>query len=63
MSLQVESDRTLASPGPTACPFCSSTKLVTTSKVVTDATYWRCEGCGQIWNPSRLDVRPHRNRW
>jgi transposase-like protein len=46
-------------PAPTAnvtplCPFCRSQQVATTSKAVTDATYWRCHTCGQIWNPSRL---------
>jgi len=39
---------------PAACPFCRSEKISTASKAVSDATYWRCEQCGQIWNPSRL---------
>ena len=48
---------------PAGCPFCKSEKVVTTSKALTVATYWRCETCGQIWNPSRLDDRPYRRKW
>jgi transposase-like protein len=46
---------------PLQCPFCRSSRVLTTSKLVDDATYWRCEACGQIWNPARLlgaPVRP-----
>jgi hypothetical protein len=46
---------------PLQCPFCSSTHVITTSKLVDTATYWRCQGCGQVWNPSRL-VRVSRQR-
>ncbi len=37
----------------TECAFCHSTRVSTTSKTVTEATYWRCLACGEIWNPSR----------
>ena len=51
--------------GPTlpSCPFCRSLRVTTTSKLVSDATYWRCHGCGQIWNPSRLLVARPPRRW
>jgi transposase-like protein len=39
---------------PAACPFCQSAQIGTTSKVVSDLTYWRCGTCGQIWNQLRL---------
>jgi transposase-like protein len=39
---------------PPPCPFCASTHVTTTTKTVSDATYWRCGACGQIWNASRL---------
>jgi len=39
---------------PTACPFCRSKDLKTTSKVINESTYWRCVTCGEIWNPGRL---------
>ena len=50
------------SPGikPAVCPFCRSQNLSTNSKNITDATYWRCTTCGQIWNQLRLLARVHR---
>jgi transposase-like protein len=39
---------------PTACPFCTSPNVTTTSKAVNITTYWRCTTCGQIWNADRL---------
>jgi len=39
---------------PTFCPFCRSKDLGTASKVINESTYWRCKGCGEIWNPGRL---------
>lgn len=44
----------LATPPKPVCPFCRSDQVTTMSKSVTDATYWRCHGCGEIWNQSRL---------
>lgn len=48
----------IARPGglltPARCPSCRSRDLVTTSKVVTADTYWRCCGCGDVWNAGRL---------
>ena len=43
-----------AVPEPPVCPFCRSAQVTTSSKTVTDRTYWRCSGCGEIWNQSRL---------
>ena len=37
----------------TACPFCRSAKITTTSKVLDSSAYWRCEACGQVWNVGR----------
>ena len=45
---------TEASIAPKTCPFCNSSDVKTTSKVVNASTYWRCASCGQIWNVSRL---------
>ena len=47
---------------PEACPFCQSKAVGTIAKVVTPSTYWRCQGCGEIWNPSRLDTARHGHR-
>jgi transposase-like protein len=41
-------------PAPAVCPFCQSGQVSTTSKSADIDAYWRCGGCGQIWNPSRL---------
>lgn len=49
-------------PAPKACPFCASAQVATASKAVNDNTYWRCRGCGQIWNPSRLVTQRWRSR-
>jgi ribosomal protein L37AE/L43A len=39
---------------PKFCPFCRSKDLRTAAKVINESTYWRCIGCGEIWNPGRL---------
>lgn len=52
-----------ATPPQTVCPFCRSGQITTTSKSVTETSYWRCHGCGQIWNPARLVTRPNTRRW
>ena len=41
---------------PTQCPACRSSSVTTTSKVVTTATYWRCEACGEVWNVTRREA-------
>lgn len=48
---------------PSACPACGSSDVKTSSKVVTDSCYWRCDGCGEVWNVGRrreADSRPLR---
>jgi transposase-like protein len=47
---------------PAGCPACKSTDLVTTSKTVDEATYWRCRACGEVWNAGRRReyIRPAR---
>jgi hypothetical protein len=44
-------------PAPTSCPFCLSKDVSTKSIVTRNDAYWRCGGCGQIWNPSRTSAR------
>jgi ribosomal protein L37AE/L43A len=39
---------------PAACPFCQSKAVGTLAKVITASTYWRCQACGEMWNPARL---------
>ena len=42
---------------PAACPFCESKAVGTLAKVITASTYWRCQSCGEMWNPQRLERR------
>lgn len=41
-----------ADAGPN-CPRCRATNATTTEKTVSAQTYWRCLGCGHVWNPGR----------
>ena len=54
-------DPRLVAPVKPRCPACRSEQVSTTSKSITEASYWRCHGCGEIWNPSRLQSL-HRRR-
>jgi ribosomal protein L37AE/L43A len=57
------SEATSVSP-PEACPFCHSKAVETVAKVITPSTYWRCQTCGEIWHPARLDgVHQYRRSW
>jgi hypothetical protein len=38
---------------PSQCPKCRSLDVTTVSKVVTAESYWRCGGCGEVWNAGR----------
>jgi predicted Zn finger-like uncharacterized protein len=38
---------------PTNCPTCRSQDLITTSKVISEESYWRCGACGEVWNVRR----------
>ena len=40
---------------PESCPACGSRAVGTLAKVITPETYWRCQGCGEIWNPARVE--------
>jgi transposase-like protein len=48
-------------PSKPTCPACQSDEVATTSKSVSEATYWRCHKCGEIWNPSRR--KSFKARW
>jgi transposase-like protein len=37
----------------THCPFCHSDRVANASKSTTPDSYWRCQGCGEMWNPGR----------
>jgi transposase-like protein len=41
-------------PAKPVCPFCRSDQVTTLSQFVTEVTYWSCDGCGEVWNQSRL---------
>jgi transposase-like protein len=47
-------DEPEAPPAPTTCPFCRSPRITTTAGKADASSYWRCEGCGQVWNVARL---------
>jgi transposase-like protein len=38
---------------PSACPACASTSIRTNAKAPDANSYWRCEGCGEVWNAAR----------
>ena len=38
---------------PTACPACQSLAITTTARNPDEHSYWRCSGCGEVWNASR----------
>jgi len=40
---------------PEACPFCASKAVGTLAKVIDASTYFRCQACGEMWNPQRLE--------
>jgi transposase-like protein len=50
----VHAQSTEAIVAPKTCPFCESPDIITTSKTMNVSTYWRCTGCGEIWNVDRL---------
>lgn len=54
MSVLPFKNREVESAAKPLCPVCRSNQVSTTSKSITAATYWRCHGCGEIWNQSRL---------
>jgi transposase-like protein len=45
---------------PTACPYCRSTSIAAASGKVDASTYWRCQGCGEMWNPGRFRTTQNR---
>ena len=34
----------------------ASPRVATTSKTLSTSTYWRCDACGEIWNPGRVNA-------
>lgn len=52
-------DTSVAKPsGSPSCPKCQSIKTVSAAKRPTADSYWRCLGCGEVWNPSLLPGGP-----
>lgn len=49
---------------PTRCPSCGGQSIVTSAKVPAADSYWRCDGCGEVWNDARRteSSRPSPNR-
>jgi transposase-like protein len=47
----------------TKCPFCESQSVTTTGNALLSSTYWRCQACGEIWNPARQAPAAGRRRW
>ena len=45
-----------ADTNPTVCPACQSSSITTTAKNPDENSYWRCGGCGEVWNASRRDT-------
>jgi hypothetical protein len=37
--------------------------VTTTGNAGLSSTYWRCEACGEIWNPKRQASPPRQRRW
>ena len=49
---------------PTRCPSCRSIDILTTARGPDEHAYWRCGGCGEVWNASRRDsMRNTRPTW
>lgn len=49
---------------PAGCPACASVAIVTTAKTPDANSYWRCTGCGEIWNASRRQTaQTWRRQW
>ena len=48
---------------PTVCPYCKSTRIAAPAGTTGAATYWRCDGCGEMWNVSRQTKRARPSRW
>ena len=42
---------------PTVCPACQSRSISTTARTPDAHAYWRCDGCGEVWNVARRQAR------
>lgn len=43
-----------------SCPACGAGAAVTTERIPSDSSYWRCVSCGEVWTPAR---RQTNGRW
>ena len=48
---------------PTVCPYCRSTRIAAPIGTTGPATYWRCDGCGEMWDAGRQAQKPMPGRW
>jgi transposase-like protein len=49
---------------PTRCPSCRSLAISTSARAPDEHAYWRCGGCGEVWNATRRDAaRNTRPTW
>jgi predicted Zn finger-like uncharacterized protein len=49
---------------PSKCPACHSPSITTSSKSPHTDSYWRCNGCGEVWNAARRhEARRGANTW
>lgn len=48
---------------PTVCPACHSAAIATTARKPDENAYWRCSGCGEIWNAARRAASSGGARW
>jgi len=48
---------------PSACPACQSKSIATTTKAPDESSYWRCAGCGEVWNVSRRRTVRGGSQW
>lgn len=53
---------TAAAASPQSCPSCTSASILSTDKIQTATSYWRCLGCGEVWSPARRQVQASQ-RW
>ena len=42
---------------PTTCPACRSTAIASVVTNPDENAYWRCDGCGEVWNAARRSSR------
>jgi transposase-like protein len=52
----VRSSPTNPADAPTRCPACQSRAISTTARNPDEHTYWRCDGCGEVWNAARREA-------